>query len=1089
MLHQRPAFDVVVLTAANEAQAQGYRAQLNARRTSGLLDERTEYLVIADPAGRRVGSGTSTLVVLAELSGHFKTEGANPFAGRCILIAHSGGDARRLPAYAPLGKIFLPMPCDVTPSQAAPWRRFPAALFDLLLQRLVQLPCPAEGQIVICSGDVLLTFDATSLDIPGGNGITGLGFPAAPELGRHHGVYITPNSSEGGRVTGFLQKPGVEELRRHAALDLSGRVLIDSGVLCLSPDAALTLMEAAGFQWDNGVAQRGTGVYADVLSGKVSLVDLYQEIALALPRNTNREEYLQSIAPANQTPEARQSLGEFFEKLRVASLPFYVVAVPDGEFFHVGTNRDLLARFTQPSRTRRQSGFQNGCRVTPDLLEALRNAAKSSGSESVFFNNSGSWDGFSTQGTVYLESCDLKADSTQNFTLSGDNIITEWKSPPTGLSGLPTGIGITFLPVQNGDFSQTVPVLFGVDDDNKATAESGLCQFLNQPIERLFEAGISPSFLWDDEGEHSTWTARLWLAGDAGNSALSLLLEAVGVTTNDKKSRQNAAAALLKLWQGQERFNWPQLLAQLDYARLVRHRENVAAHFEGEHLFDDLLRYDNYPADEALARLNSFDDIVIHQRLLDKIQHWHEQRQTEPFEKAETGTRLLTEARIMRAGALIAEAIEQKTTPGDASLLSATLRSATFNHIAFHSISRAMESAIELPHEPRPAEILEDQVVWVTAPARIDFAGGWSDTPPICFERGGTVLNAAVTINRQYPIQVVAKLNKDRCIRLTSIDLGSQAIFRTAEEINGTPDLGHWSSLAKAALVLSGIVPERRENSSAPQSLEHWMDVLGGGLDLTLFSGLPKGSGMGTSSILGAATLACLTRVLGQELTHAELITQTSLLEQRMTTGGGWQDQIGGVLAGVKLIRTEPGISQTPSTQWSVFGAPGRVERSGTGAENAADLLSRRLLLYYTGQKRLAKNILQNVVGRYLAREPALLAIIDRLKQGAMEAKLALEANDIAAFADRVAEYWELKKAVDPSSTNAEIEAILQRVQPYTSAYSLCGAGGGGFMLLIARDEMTAGQILRELQNDPPNAHARFFHFTIDSQGLAVTTL
>jgi fucokinase len=84
----------------------------------------------------------------------------------------------------------------------------------------------------------------------------------------------------------------------------------------------------------------------------------------------------------------------------------------------------------------------------------------------------------------------------------------------------------------------------------------------------------------------------------------------------------------------------------------------------------------------------------------------------------------------------------------------------------------------------------------------------------------------------------------------------------------------------------------------------------------------------------------------------------TSILEQRMCTGGGWQDQVGGIMPGVKLIRTQPGADQTVSLRWSVF--------------NLADDsdLKQRCLLYFTGQKRMARNILQNVVGNYLARTP-----------------------------------------------------------------------------------------------------------------------
>src|SRR5215213_9282061 len=115
-------FDALILTAANETQAGAYRAQLAARAATGLLSGCAEWMVIADPGGRRVGSGCSTLTVLAELATLWRNpssasasgarRGGVPsfterFAGRRVLIVHSGGDARRLPAYAAQGKIFL----------------------------------------------------------------------------------------------------------------------------------------------------------------------------------------------------------------------------------------------------------------------------------------------------------------------------------------------------------------------------------------------------------------------------------------------------------------------------------------------------------------------------------------------------------------------------------------------------------------------------------------------------------------------------------------------------------------------------------------------------------------------------------------------------------------------------------------------------------------------------------------------------------------------------------------------------------------------------------------------------------------------
>jgi len=118
--------------------------------------------------------------------------------------------------------------------------------------------------------------------------------------------------------------------------------------------------------------------------------------------------------------------------------------------------------------------------------------------------------------------------------------------------------------------------------------------------------------------------------------------------------------------------------------------------------------------------------------------------------------------------------------------------------------------------------------------------------------------------------------------------------------------------LPKAAFVAAGIMSE--DNT---MDLKEMLEKFGSGIDLTLFSAVPAGSGLGTSSILGSAIIACLSTMIGQELTQEELFNRTLYMEQLMTTGGGWQDQIGGVVGGVKHIHTEPGLFQIPRISWT----------------------------------------------------------------------------------------------------------------------------------------------------------------------------
>ena len=326
------------------------------------------------------------------------------------------------------------------------------------------------------------------------------------------------------------------------------------------------------------------------------------------------------------------------------------------------------------------------------------------------------------------------------------------------------------------------------------------------------------------------------------------------------------------------------------------------------------------------------------------------------------------------------------------------------------SVAEAMASYVAVAEQPPKPAIEHDQVVWATAPARLDLCGGWTDTPPICFDRGGVVVNAAVKLNGQYPLQAIVKLNPEFVVNLTSIDLGHRITLDRIEQLRAYSDPSEWSSLPKACLCLAGFAGEAQSGELRPL-----LQRFGGGIDLTIFSALPKGSGLGGGSILGARVLACLARMTGETLAAEELIARTSLLEQRMTTSGGWQDQVGGVFPGVKLIRTEPGREQIPAIFWLAF---------------HEEQTKPRLLLYYTGLKRLAKNILQHVVHGYLAPTDRCLRALTRLKTAALELRHAIDTRDLAGFGRGLQTYWDLKKRIDPGSTNEAIERLTARVAP-----------------------------------------------------------
>jgi galactokinase/mevalonate kinase-like predicted kinase len=377
------------------------------------------------------------------------------------------------------------------------------------------------------------------------------------------------------------------------------------------------------------------------------------------------------------------------------------------------------------------------------------------------------------------------------------------------------------------------------------------------------------------------------------------------------------------------------------------------------------------------------------------------------------------------------------------------------------------------PANPTP-NVLEDQIVWARSPVRLDLAGGWTDTPPYCIEHGGKVLNLAVDLNGQPPIQVFAKLSERPELVMRSIDLGIEERVQTYQQLDRFSQPDAPFALAKAAFALAGFLPRFHANGGF-NSLKEQLQRFGAGIELSLLSAVPKGSGLGTSSILAATTLAALGDLCGLAWDRNILFTRTLALEQMLTTGGGWQDQAGAIFRGIKLIETDAGLAQRPTLHW----LPDRL----FGREYA----NRSVLLYYTGLTRLAKNILAEIVRGIFLNSPSHLEIIEEIAANASFAAEAAQKCDYQMLLEAIRRSWTLNQRLDSGTNPPGVQAILEKVQNYLGAAKLLGAGGGGYLLLFGKDESAAARIKGVLSDSPPNSRARFVDFNLSDTGLQLT--
>ena len=278
-----------------------------------------------------------------------------------ILIIHAGGDSKRLPAYGPCGKIFVPVPAARGPE--APGRAVPAAIFDRLAPVYLSLPAPSSGrgQTVISTGDVLLFFDPRRAAFAR-SGITALGCLASPEISRNHGVFIP---DRGGTIRRYLQKPSVAAQRESGAIaaGAGGRSILDMGVMSFDPAAAVRLLEMCGVGADGGSGRlRWSGPTAEAVETKG--LDIFREIACALGTDTGFGDYAKAARAAGSL-WTDGALRRIYATL--GGTDFSLSLVPRCRFLHFGTSRELI----QSGNALRR---RDGTAAPGDSIVSLNNA-------------------------------------------------------------------------------------------------------------------------------------------------------------------------------------------------------------------------------------------------------------------------------------------------------------------------------------------------------------------------------------------------------------------------------------------------------------------------------------------------------------------------------------------------------------------------------------------------------------------------------------------------------------------------------------------------------------------------------------------
>jgi galactokinase/mevalonate kinase-like predicted kinase len=929
------------------------------------LDAR-EWFCCSDPEEGKVGSGGGTAHILA--SAYQQSDPGLSFRdwlrSAKKMVIHSGGDSRRLPAYAPYGKSLLPMP-------VFRWSKgqyidqklldFQASYYEQILKR-----APSCYSLLVGSGDVMFISSDRFHQLPEADVVV-FGIWVEDEVASRHGVFFS-HREHPDRLAFVKQKPSEKELQELAP---DYFYLMDSGMVLLNERTTMKLMAKSG--WDES-KQRFNG-------GRAHYYDLYGEMLTAF---------------GQETTHADPGL----EGLEVKLVPLH-----QAEFYHFGSNSDLL-----------ESTLRLQNRVTD---QRLRFSHETDTHPSIFQQNSMVGVQFTDKNHhIWIENSFISGD----WKLSHHHILTgipesEWQL------NLPDGCCLDLVPV--GEDTYCVRV-YGFWDQFRETPENG-GQWMGVPM--------------NDWIENQPFDARE--AGlDRSQSLFHLPLFPV--------STLHEVPALLgyllgectdpHMWLRSERLSAAEIAGAVDPARTYQQREKLQL--------------------QSLQRIAAHHSRSIFYYLdLEKVSEAYRANHLKlpaPLAANEPVIKLIND-QMFRAR------VHPKHTQAE-----------QHEKRAFGILREAMiETLKEEPVRPL-RNVLDDQILWGRSPVRLDLAGGWTDTPPYCILEGGKVVNLAVELNGQMPLQVFIRPLHEYKIVLRSIDLGHKLEITGMEELHRYDRPGSGFAIPMAALVLAGFSPMFSDPSKAG-NLSAMLKAFGCGIEMSLLAAIPKGSGLGTSSNLAATVLGTLSDFCGLHWDKHDIAYRTLILEQMLTTGGGWQDQFGGIFEGVKLLETNPGIQQEPAIKW----LPDQLFSNRETKE--------MMLLYYTGVTRVARDILGEIVKAMFLNSNTHLKIFSEMKAHARETFETILANNYEELAWKVALSWELNQQLDEGTNPPVIQQIIRRVDDYLLGYKLLGAGGGGYLLMFAKSAESAGRARKILENDPPNSRSRFVDFRVSGTGFQLS--
>lgn len=312
-------------------------------------------------------------------------------------------------------------------------------------------------------------------------------------------------------------------------------------------------------------------------------------------------------------------------------------------------------------------------------------------------------------------------------------------------------------------------------------------------------------------------------------------------------------------------------------------------------------------------------------------------------------------------------------------------------------------------------------IVRSKAPLRLGLAGGGSDVSPYSDIYGGLVLNATINLYAYCTIEELA----DNEIQIKAYDANCDDTFPVAE----------WLDIDGKASLVKGVY------NRIVKDYELFVDgeckLPSKGFRITTYNDAPAGSGLGTSSTMVVCILKCFVEWLGLPLGDYEISRLAYEIERKdLGLSGGKQDQYAAAFGGfnyMEFLKND-----------MVIVNPLKVKRW------IVDELEASMLLYFTGRSRASAAIIDEQKKNTSQGNQQAIEAMHRIKQSAVDMKLAVLKGDMKSYAKILGKAWEDKKKMAGAISNPMIqEAFDVAMSAGALAGKVSGAGGGGFIMFV----------------------------------------